>query len=148
MRKINPSSLALAHAAVCLTIGVLEGCYDDCDRVGAVRCVGTRVEICGYHPGDSPAWDEASDCAVFAAVCSADKPGRLPESYCTFSDFVCDGTHESLCHEGAVVSCEASGAAGRLQQPCENQCVENGSSSFCSAQPVATLDGGEHDAGM
>jgi len=147
MRRINPPSLALAHVVIGLTVVALAGCHDDCDSVGDVRCVGSKVQICGYIPGDSSSWDEASDCAVFAAECSADKPGRAPDSYCTFSDFVCEGTHGALCHGDAVVSCEASGAPARLQQPCEHECVDNGDSSFCSAQPLAGNDSGEPDAG-
>ena len=120
---------------------MLGGCGSRCDRRGDVRCVGDSVEICGYEPGDEPAWNPAAECAPFGAQCSTAEPGLPGVRYCAFSDFVCDDGPMLTCHAGHVVRCVKKGAPARLERPCKDGC------STTRDPPVCTHPGERDDGG-
>ena len=142
MRRTRAQTLETIPLIALAAIRLLSGCYDDCEREGAVRCDGSKVEICGYRSHGTPSWDEAADCETFAAKCLAAESEHIPEFHCMFPELTCDAGPAHICHLGNVVSCEEKGGQPRLAIVCPHGCIENTPWSFCSNRQIEEGDGG------
>ncbi len=100
-------------------------------EIGAVRCNGQWLEVCGARMADNqPEWNKRQDC--LSPVLCQDDPGRCVEPECRAGEWRCTGAVPETC-KGTLDGFDALGACVNAAHCSldDTKCAEEGKAAPC-----------------